>query len=92
MLVEQLPQDSAVDRAHTDGQTWTWNEQLLWLLVRRIEENTVVIGKSLGNKKLKLPKEHPRFPWSVLDEAEPARIGDRGEHDSIDVMNFLDSL
>ena len=67
-------------------------DRLLWLVVRRLEENTVVIGKALGNKKLKLPKEHPDYPWSE-SSADNGRIhfGGRGDIPTEDVMAFLDS-
>lgn len=86
-----LPQDSAAHRAATEGQTWTWNERLLWMLIRRVEENTVIVGKSLGQKKLKLAKTHPEFPWAEADDGTTV-IGDRGGHDSEDVMAFLNNL
>lgn len=65
----------------------------MWLAIRRIEENTVILGRSLGNKKLKLPKEHPQYPWSNAEADDgPKKIGDRGDHSSEDVIAFLDSL
>lgn len=92
MLIDKgLPQDSPVHRASTAGQTWTWNERLLWMLIRSVDENTVIIGKTLGQKKLKLPKTHPDYPWSETDTG-PKVIGDRGEYESVDVMAFLKNL
>lgn len=74
-----------------DGQTYTLTDRLLWLLARRVEENTVVIGKSLGNKRLTLSK-HPNYPWTPPEEPGRVRFGNRGNHSSTDVMNYLDSL
>ncbi|KXT55924.1 hypothetical protein Y710_16370 [Gordonia sp. QH-12] len=74
-----------------DGKPYTMTDRLLWLLVRRIEENTVVVGKALGNKKLRLPKKHPDYPWSESEDDSRIQIGGRGEHSSDEVMDFLDS-
>ncbi|MCF8605155.1 hypothetical protein L5I01_17510 [Gordonia sp. HY442] len=73
-----------------DGKQYAMSERLLWLIVRRLEENTVVIGKALGNKKLKLPKTHPDYPWSDADTGR-VQIGGRGDATSEEVIDFLDS-
>ena len=80
-------------RRLAEGREYTITDRMLWLLVRRIEENTVVIGKALGNKKLKLPKEHPEYPWSdPTADTSRVQIGARGDIPAEDVMDFLDSF
>lgn len=85
-----LPPDSAVHRAHTDGQAWTWTEQLLWMMFRQNEVHTKILGDRLNSKKVKIPKEHPRFPWLNAGSAEkPRRFGGRGDLSAKTVMNAL---
>lgn len=83
-------------RSLTDGQTWTWSEQLLYQLIRTTHDNTARITHALSGKKGSKPQlikdsEWPRFPW-----AEPAskrgRIGDLGGRSGEEVVAFLDSL
>ncbi|MDJ0006518.1 hypothetical protein [Gordonia alkanivorans] len=55
---------------------------------------TASISNRLAAKpKVKVPKEHPKYPWSDVDDEEaPRQYGDRGEHSSEEVMAFLDNL
>lgn len=91
-MVENLPQGSAIDRARTDGQQWGWNEQLLWMLIRLMQIQTASIANRLGKPRVKVPKEHPKYPWIDTDEDGPQKFGDRGDHSSEEVMDFLDNL
>ncbi|GAC71033.1 hypothetical protein [Gordonia soli] len=92
MLIEALPQDSAVHRARTDGQAWGWSEQLLWMAIRAMEVQTAQLAARSFNPKprIKVAKQHPRFPWSEQTE-EDRHFGSRGDLDSVTVMSVLKS-
>ncbi|QDF17111.1 tail assembly chaperone [Gordonia phage William] len=93
VLIENLPQGvTAIDQARSDGQRWGWNEQMLWMLVRLMQIQTASISNRLGKPKVKVPKEHPKYPWIDVDEDAPKQFGSRGDHSSEEVMSFLDSL
>lgn len=94
VLIEGLPQNSAVHRARTDGQTWTWVEVLLWHLIRLTQVQTASLGNRLGKPRIRVPSTHPQFPWASKDDDEdgPKHFGDRGGRSSEEVMQFLDSL
>ncbi|QDF16189.1 tail assembly chaperone [Gordonia phage Malachai] len=93
VLIDGLPQGrTAIDQAKTGGQQWGWIEQLLWMQVRLMQIQTASISNRLGKPKVKVPKEHPKYPWTDVDEDEPTKYGNRGDHSSEDVMAFLDTL
>lgn len=66
VLLEWLPEDSAVARALTDGHTWTSVHALLWEIAHRqsVSHHLSAAQVSRGvMKKIKFPKKL-RFPWS----------------------------
>lgn len=92
VLIEGIPQGSVIDQARTEHQQWGWNEQLLWMLIRLMQIQTASIANRLGKPKVKVPKEHPKYPWDAIEEDGPQKHGDRGDHSAEEVMEFLDSL
>lgn len=90
-----LPQDSPVHRAQTDGHSWTWTEQILWELLRTNEDNTRRIAhaarQAKGKPKLMRSADWPKFPWVKPDSA-PKRIGKIENRSNEDVIEFLDSF
>lgn len=53
---------------------------------------TASISNRLGKPKVKVPKEHPKYPWTEAEDDGPQQFGDRGDHSSEQVMDWLDSL
>lgn len=95
VLIQGLPQDSAAHRSATDGQTWTWVEQILWQMIRSNSDNATRITSALSGKKQK-PKlikdaDWPKFPWREPD-SKPKRFGKVEDRSGEEVMAFLDSF
>lgn len=63
------------------------------MIYRGQQVETKVLGDRLyPKKKVKIPKEHPEFPWVQSDGDESRHIGNRGDRSSEDVMAFLGSV
>lgn len=62
------------------------------MLIRLMQIQTASIANRLGKPRVKVPKEHPKYPWIDPEEDGPQKFGDRGDHSSEEVMDFLDSL
>lgn len=64
------------------------------MILRYIEIQTATLANRSFNPKpkVKVAKEHPRFPWIEADDGTRKKIGDRGKRSSEDVMAFLKTL
>lgn len=83
VLVEHLPPDSALHRAHNDGHRWTNLEALVWQLIYFVR----VLDQRLVWQKGKRPKwpKWAQYPWS----RNQVQMGDRGEATSEQVLEYL---
>lgn len=92
MLTEGLPQAGPHTRHLTDGVEYDYSHSLMWALWWSLQQNTVVIGRALGNDKIKMPADRmPRFPWS-MDNKNTSLGGSLGDKTQGEVLDFLDSL
>lgn len=86
VLINGLPQDSALHRASTDGHTWMWREELAWQTIHALR----VIDERLSwqkTRKFRKPK-FSRFPWSRNER----RFGNRGGGSTKEVLEALRAL
>lgn len=91
MLIDGLPEDSALHRAINKGRLWTLDRQILWLIAGQTVRTAAYTRASAGVKKHRDLPAWPDTPW---DESEntPTRYGKVAEADRSAALEYLSAL
>lgn len=94
VLTEGLPQTGPHTRHKTNGVEYSFTDSMLWILIWGMWVNTVTTAKAAGDKKAKMPADKmPEFPWTKPESAQgQGLVGDLGDFDQDEVLDWLDNL
>lgn len=90
MLVEHLPEGSALDRTKFDGRTWTSQHALLWSVNQVLTVLDSHLIQSTGGKAKTPPWRE--FPWTASRDRKSRTLGQAGRLSDRQVKDWLDSL
>ncbi len=92
VLTQGLPPVGPHSRHTAEGREYSLTDALLWSVLWALQSNTVVTAQAAGAKKAKMPAdEMPEYPWS-RPEKKGQLVGDLGDFDQEEVLDFLDNL
>ncbi|HHY07523.1 MAG TPA: hypothetical protein GX530_03135 [Corynebacteriales bacterium] len=89
-LCKYVPSDNPLRWHVSEGRPYTLADELLWHNLWLAFQIVVLLAQLGGDKKAKMPKDKPKYPWSVVDDE--SHIGGLKGQDPLEVLAFLDSL
>lgn len=90
MLVEHLPEGSALHRTKHDGRTWNTEHALLWAIAQLLMVLDAHLIQSSGGKA-KTPRWR-EFPWTASKDRTSKTFGQRGRLSDRQVKDWLDGM
>lgn len=90
VLIEHLPEGSALHRAKYEGRTWTSQHALLWTIAQLLMVRDAH-AIQIGGGKAKTPTWR-EFPWTKTAERVKRTLGQRGRLTDEQVKKWLDAM
>ena len=90
VLIECLPEDSALHRAKQQGRTWTSQHALLWTVAQLLMvQDAHAIQIAGGKARVPAWRE---YPWTKSGQQSQRTLGQRGALTDDQVKRWLDSM
>lgn len=92
VLIDGLPEGSALHRARLDGHEWTSVHDLLWTLVQAVPRREKLLARQLNKQQaqgLKMPKLKT-YPWDP--DQDQSRYGKNNAGDEEAALSYLEGL
>lgn len=91
MLIDGLPDDSALHRAINGGKSWNLDRQISWFIAGQAFRTAAYVRAQAGVKKHRDLPDWPATPWEESESA-PKRYGKVAEADRAAALEYLVAL
>ena len=90
VLIENLPEGSALHRSRYEGRTWTSLHAMVWAAVQHLGTLDAHTVQAAGGKAKTQPWRE--FPWTKSKDKQKRTLGQRGRMSDSQVKTWLDSM